>query len=557
MSTALVAGIAGRFALQDTIPDDIKSQGLVRFVSLLRVSLVLHLLGFGLNWVGVDSFGWAPGCSQLGAAEHLFGFVMTVGFLIASARSRHPDRVLNAGLAYQVVTCFVAAFAEQAQPTGRISVVAILILIFPLFVPRSVMRTWVSGTLSAAVAPLAYYLYQLAGVAESTTVSWDTEILLQLGANFVFAGLAVVPSRVMASLTHEVRNARHMGAYELVEKLGAGGMGEVWRARHSLLRRPAAIKLVSQDSLDGPEREKALQRFEREAQATATLESPHTVELYDFGVAPDGSLFYVMELLNGITLEQYVKKFGAMSAQRVVFVLEQICDSLDDAHERGLVHRDIKPANIMLCKRGRRRDFVKVVDFGLVRPTFAVAGNSSISQTAEGQIRGTPAYLSPEAVTGDKAIGARSDIYALGCVAYYLLTGKLVFDAESPVKMAIAHAVKKPQTVAEAAEQQIPDWLSELVMKMLAKDPEARPETALQILEELREGELPQRWTQQQAAQFWCENLQKIELRRHEKCSPAAGKKRCCEFRMGVPFAPETASAATVTAEPKFVAPAA
>lgn len=533
MSTEQGRRMASRFSTQDTMPDDLRVQALVRLKSLLRVLLVIHVIAMGLNGIGPQSFGWAPGCSALGALEHGLGVFLTVAFLVALNRSQNSNRMLNYGLAYQVVTCFVAAFSEQAQPHNGISVVAVLILIFPLFVPREASKTLLVGLLSAATAPLAFWLYDKAGPSGGEALVVTASQYAQFGTNFLFALLAVVPSKVMANLTREVRSARRMGSYELVEKLGAGGMGEVWRGLHSLLRRPAAIKLVRQEVLEGAQRDKVLQRFEREAQATAALESPHTVELFDFGVAQDGSLFYVMELLNGINLEKFVETFGPMRPERVAWVLEQACDSLDDAHEHGLIHRDIKPANLMICKKGRRRDFVKVVDFGLVRPTFEFEGDVNISKTAEGQIRGTPAYLSPEAVTGDGVIDARSDLYALGCVAYYLLTGKLVFDAESPVQMAIAHAVKEPMPVREAAEQEVPQWFSDLIMRMLSKEPEQRPASAMEVLKHLRQAQWDSPWSQERAEQFWSEHLSEIERRPRMDCSKPHRGKRCCEIRMG------------------------
>src|SRR5690606_11921480 len=283
--------------------------------------------------------------------------------------------------------------------------------------------------------------------------------------------LAVVPSKVMAHLAGQVRSARRMGAYELTSKLGGGGMGEVWRARHRLLRRPAAIKLIRQDALSKGDSALILTRFEREAQATAELESPHTVELYDFGVAQDGSLYYVMELLNGQDLESLVKEFGPMPPERVIFILLQVLDSLDDAHARGLVHRDIKPANILVCRRGRQHDFVKVVDFGLVRINAPMELATSIIHTGEGKILGTPAYLAPETVTGSREVDGRADLYSLGCVAYFLLTGQNIFEAGSAMSMAVAHVTEPPVPPSQKADQPIPVELDELVLQCLAKDP--------------------------------------------------------------------------------------
>ena len=483
------------------MPDDLRCAAVLRLYVLLKIFLVLHALAIGLNWLGPHTFGWSAGCSMLGMIEHGFGLILTGAFLWVIKRGKtQAEKLLNWGLAYQVVTCFVAAYAEQAQAMGGISIVAILILMFPLFVPRDVKKTLLAGVLSAAVAPLAVFLFHSLS-ARPTQLPED--VVVTLGANFIFAGLAVVPSKVMAHLAGQVRNARRMGAYELTSKLGAGGMGEVWRARHRLLRRPAAIKLIRQEALSKSDSAVVLSRFEREAQATAELESPHTVELYDFGVAQDGSLYYVMELLNGRDLESLVREFGPMPAERVIFLLRQVLDSLDDAHAHGLVHRDIKPANILVCRRGRQHDFVKVVDFGLVRVNAEVDLTNNIIQTGEGKILGTPAYLPPETVTGSMAVDGRADLYSLGCVAYFLLTGQNVFEAASAMSMAVAHVTEPPSAPSEKADQHIPPELDQLVLQCLAKDPKQRPKDAHALAQALARVPLARDWTNAHATDWW------------------------------------------------------
>src|SRR5262245_24008926 len=220
-----------------------------------------------------------------------------------------------------------------------------------------------------------------------------------------------------------------MGSYHLVELLGRGGMGEVWRGEHRLLKRPAAIKLVRPELLGAnsdADSHDMLRRFEREAQATAALSSPHTIRLFDFGVTSDRTFYYVMELLAGRDLESLVREFGPVPADRALFLLRQACHSLADAHARGLVHRDVKPANIYTCRMGLEYDFVKVLDFGLVKFADRTAMQQTL-MTAAHTTTGTPAYMAPELILGEADIDRRADVYALGCVAYYLLTGQLVF----------------------------------------------------------------------------------------------------------------------------------
>jgi serine/threonine protein kinase len=295
----------------------------------------------------------------------------------------------------------------------------------------------------------------------------------------------------MMSSGSTARLGSALGMYELESRIAQGGMGEVWRAKHQLLSRPAAIKLIKPHANDSGELEidtTSIKRFEREAQVTASLRSPHTVQLYDFGVTRSGTFYYVMELLEGTDLESLVRDHGPLEAARVVHILEQALDSLAEAHSHGLVHRDIKPANLHLSERGLEKHFVKVLDFGLVKLDRADAANRSLSRAD--RITGTPAYLAPEVVTARGNVDGRADIYALGCVAYYLLTGRLVFEGESAIQVALAHAMEVPIPPSQRVDVHIPKDLERVVMACLEKDPERRPRTAVALLEMLRALEL-------------------------------------------------------------------
>ncbi|HEU4955624.1 MAG TPA: serine/threonine-protein kinase, partial [Gemmatimonadales bacterium] len=271
--------------------------------------------------------------------------------------------------------------------------------------------------------------------------------------------LATIVSQVLYGLRRQVAEATELGQYLLEEKIGGGGMGEVWRARHRLLIRPAAIKLIRQRAMGAMSGDPELQvrRFEREARATAALTSPHTVQLYDFGVAEDGRLYYVMELLDGLDLETLVRQHGPLPAERVVHLLRQVCAALQDAHGNGLVHRDIKPANVVVSRAGTTFDFVKVLDFGLVRLDSARdAGKDAINLSAEGSWSGTPGYMAPEVVLGGADTDHRVDLYALGCVAYWLLTGMLVFEAENAMQMMLQHVQAQPKRPSERVDRPVP-----------------------------------------------------------------------------------------------------
>jgi serine/threonine-protein kinase len=314
--------------------------------------------------------------------------------------------------------------------------------------------------------------------------------------------MAYVGSRVIYGLGREVTRARELGGYQLMERLGAGGMGEVWRAKHHLLARPAAIKLVRPefDGASHPARQQQLkERLGREAQATALMRSPHTIELYDFGVANDGTFYYVMELLDGFNLQTLVEKFGPVPAERAISMLLQVCHSLGEAHDEGLIHRDIKPANVYVCRYGREVDFVKVLDFGMVKSN---RDDGDTQLTAEHGVAGTPAFMAPEQVLGS-AVDGRSDIYAVGCLAYWLVTGHLVFSGRNAMETMVQHAHDAPVPPSARTEMEIPPALDAIILSCLAKDPSARPSSADALSEALASVSMRSPWTKGRAQEWW------------------------------------------------------
>jgi serine/threonine-protein kinase len=321
--------------------------------------------------------------------------------------------------------------------------------------------------------------------------------------SYLLLGVAVVISHVVARLGHQVTKEREMGSYRLGQLLGRGGMGEVYLATHRMLARPAAIKLLRPEMLaggDGNAAQLAITRFKREAEAAAQLRSPHTVELYDFGVTEDRTLYFVMELLDGLDLETMVQQYGPLHPARVIHILRQVCESLEEAHATGLIHRDIKPANIHVGRLGLEYDFTKVLDFGLVK-SFAPGGSEYSLATATGLTPGTPAYMAPE--MGDEPkVDGRADLYSLGCVGYYLLTGSLVFEAATALQMYARHLQDAASPPSAKSRVPLPQGLDQVILACLAKNPELRPRTAGELSTSLAAINI-QPWTQEQARQWW------------------------------------------------------
>ena len=313
--------------------------------------------------------------------------------------------------------------------------------------------------------------------------------------------LAASPGSPIEIGEHLLGGGVRVGSYSLIEQLGSGGMGEVWLARHQLLARPAAVKLVREAAVGwGKDPHVVRERFAREAQATAELRSPHTVQLFDFGVTDTGSFYYVMERLRGMDLQRMVERHGPLPPARAIFLLEQACLSLAEAHALGLVHRDIKPANLFVCRLGPEFDFLKVLDFGVV----SRQGQASTAPiTAAGIVLGTPAFHAPELLPGQSAFDHRADIYALGCVAFWLLTARPPFEAADALSVLMHHSNTAPLPPSAYSEEAIPRELDALVLECLAKQPSARPPHAEALWERLQAIAVPSPWNRRRAREWW------------------------------------------------------
>ncbi len=476
------------------LPPDLMAKARVRITGLAGVlgalSLTALLLSTTLFRDDVDS-ATVP--------QHLLA-VGLAGVVIAVARSKRVADVtaLSVGLVYEVFLCWIVSFSAQHAAVslfGRppeITWTSMIIVIFPMVVPLPPKRLLVASILGAISAPASLLALDQMGKYPLTA-----EELIGVSISPAFAVvLAYFGARMIYSISLDISRARLLGAYRLESRIGTGGMGEVWRASHNLLARPAAIKLISPQHL-GDGAHTVLTRFEQEAQATALLRSPHTIEVYDFGRSENGSFYYVMELLEGLDLQELVRTHGPVPAARAVFLLRQACHSLGEAHAAGLVHRDIKPANIFVCRYGSDFDFVKVLDFGVVKQRN-LAKDPAL--TEQGWV-GTPAFLAPEMVLGSELDG-RADIYSLGCVAYWLLTGQWVFETDSLLALAAKHAREEPVPPSKRTELSIPADLEEVVLDCLRKKPADRPGNAEELAERLARCDAGG-WGQQEARSWW------------------------------------------------------
>jgi serine/threonine protein kinase len=324
---------------------------------------------------------------------------------------------------------------------------------------------------------------------------------------------ATVVSQVVFGLRAEVRRARRLGQYTIEAKIGEGGMGVVYRARHAMLRRPTAVKLLRPEHAGVHQ----LQRFEREVQTTAQLSHPNTVAVFDYGRTPEGLFYYAMEYLEGIDLEALVRGFGPQPPGRVVHILRQVAGALREAHAVQLIHRDVKPGNVILCSRGGAPDVAKVVDFGLVRD---LAAPRRVTESALDLITGTPLYLSPEAITTPDKVDARSDLYALGAVAYFLLCGRNAFEGATVVEVCAHHLHTLPEPPSARLGRRLPADLEAVVLSLLEKDPARRPQDAAALIDLLEACECVAEWGQREAREWWRRNGERVAELRSRPTAP-------------------------------------
>lgn len=448
------------------------------------------------NEVAWDLFG-----NQLAAALIAVSLLLAYG----ARRLRHrPDLVLGLGLGYEVVGAVAVAALSQWNPplVGRgISWNCMMILVFPAIVPARPGPVLLTSLIAASADPVLYMLARHAGVADPP-LPGQLAVWMFL-PSYICAILAVIPASLVRRLGHAARKARDLGSYRLGELLGRGGMGEVYRASHRLLARPAAVKLISPDLIgrDEDSRETMIARFHREAASAASLRSPHTIGLYDFGIAEDHTFYYAMELLDGINLHTLVRTHGPVEPARAVYLLRQACISLAEAHRHGFVHRDIKPSNLMICRMGTQVDFVKVLDFGLVK----VEENADTALTGPNVAAGTPEFMAPEAVHGVGMVDHRADLYALGCVAYWLLSGRPVFKGSTAIAVLLKHVSEAPPPL-DSPFGPVPDDLAAVVTRCLSKNPEHRYADALALERALAACEVAGGWDQDQGTAWWSAN---------------------------------------------------
>ena len=442
---------------------------------------------------------------------------LLVAVLVSSSRMRWETK-LNLGLVFEVASSYGIALAQYLMLPMHAdtpivfyalspSWVAVWMITYSIVVPAPPRRALLALIASASAPPVVIGLV-LHRAGLSHLLPPPAFFFSHVFPYMICVALGYAGARIVYTLGAHVSRARELGSYHLIERLGRGGMGEVWRASHQLLARPAAIKFIRPETIsatDPEESRKLLKRFELEARATASLSSAHTVDLYDFGVMDDGTFYYVMELLDGLDCDRLVRRFGPLPPARVVHLVTQTCESLEEAHDKGLIHRDVKPANIYVCRSGNRYDFVKVLDFGLVARLRAPAG-PELRLTLPEQAVGTPEFMAPEVVLGQK-IDGRTDLYGLGCVAYWLATGRSVFEGSNFYEVISKHLNASPDPPSLHAPNGMPRELDALILRCLAKAPEGRPADALDLARQLAAIPLSEPWRGEHAEAWWGDHL--------------------------------------------------
>jgi tRNA A-37 threonylcarbamoyl transferase component Bud32 len=498
-----------------TLPADIVFEQARRVVLFAGVSAFVWSFSFTMDAFVLPVFVGITPPWQSVQLDIAGASVMVGVFLFLKFAGSDPHTKAQAGIWLVILNTFFLTLIELSyiedatEGLGRPSWVAIVILTAAVTMPATPRRMWLGSLVAASMGPVAVTIVYLLG----RRVPPLAVTLAYYLPNYVFAAVAALPSAMFQRMGRQIKLARDLGSYELVERLGGGGMGAVYRARHRFLARDAAVKLVRPEALGDTDSaaQAQLRRFEREAQATASLKSEHSIRLFDFGATEDGSFYYVMELLDGWDLQTLVKQFGPLPHERAMYLVRQVCHSLAEAHARGMVHRDVKPANIFLCRMGLEFDFIKVLDFGLVK-TRAQDKATDVTETpvtGQQQLIGTPAYMSPEMILGRPDVDRRADVYGIGCVAFYLLTGTHVFDGNH-IQVLLDHVHTEPPSPSQRLGANLPAEVDALVLDCLRKNPADRPQDARQLLNRINALNLAGNWSNAAAESWWQDQLPKL-----------------------------------------------
>lgn len=472
--------------------------GLGGFLTLALLAIAVPLIvGTPLRSAGI-----------LGGLSIFLALVSGVVWWLAKRTETSSHRAISLGLGYawlsgQAMAVTEVILAPDGGVYNGVPGLCVWIVLFPMIIPCLPRQALTTGVAIALALPANYLIARLAGmeaVAAEALVGWFVPPLFCAG----LAGTAsVMVNRLTGQLAEARRAVRELGSYALVHLLGHGGMGEVWLAKHRLLPRSAAVKFLK---IPGRPHGDLIfnARFEREARAIALLRSPHTVQLYDFGVSDDGELYFAMELLDGLDLNHLVRRHGRQSEARVATILAQMCLSLMEAHARGLIHRDLSPRNIMLCRLGAEVDHVKVLDFGLVGVAAGGTPDSTTVATGKTTVVGTPGYIAPEVLAGEPAT-ARSDLYAIGCLGYWLLTGTTLHPGPNGEDLD-AHCHQRPQPPSVRLDRELHEGLEELILACITRDPAQRPGSAADVRAKLLRLHFADTWDETRARLWWSEH---------------------------------------------------
>lgn len=499
--------VAERHWFKGTVPPHLL-EAAPRRLGLLAVAASLVLLcGFLVFFETEESFIEGIDSRIISIAAIIYSVVISAAvFVVTRIKTIPATTIISIGFVWEILFALGIAVAQRMESWEAymefrgFSAVAALVICYAVIVPGgSMLWIVVTSVLAALMDPLGLMINVAIGKPMPPLHVQVSMFVPTMLAVFI----AVFCAGIVFRLGQAIQRAKQLGSYRLVEPLGKGGMGEVWRAEHHMLARPAAIKLIRPETFGAKRSIDAgllLQRFKHEAQATALLDSEHTIHLYDYGATEDGSLYYVMELLDGMDLEELVQRTGPVCPERAVFLLLQACDSLAEAHSRGLIHCDIKPANLFVCRKGKNPDFVKVLDFGLVKKAAEVTGPKE-------KVRGTPAYIPPEVILGEGKPDARSDIYSLGCVAYWLISGRMVFERGSSKEILMDHVESEPVRLSTVVKTPVPPVLEDLVHACLKKVPGHRPQGIDELTSILSRVPLSAEWTVERAKHWWDEHF--------------------------------------------------